>query len=304
MDDSEAGRQDFVLSADNLGRFEGSLTGVNGGGLQFWYPISVLPSDNTRLEAEYHALPAGDAFEPDCELVILRPAGVMYSLLGIAFDTGKVVIVPNEIAGKPEDEIKLLHNNGEVDRWARDHGVDALARFTTNEFEMVGFDTPMNPLYLREGWQSLTPDRVKRAQLSGKLLDSGGVRDKSVAFFDNSGFAVAFRTRNNRLGAWRVAGKVGDPANPSGVKIRYKLVPNWDRIKIGESGEIFINKKPASMAELAAECQRLKQIGGGARIYYGDFTTHGITAAQHEALWILTAANIPLKAVLKESELD
>ena len=41
---------------------------------------------------------------------------------------------------------------------------------------------------------------------------------------DNILYAIEFRTADNRLGAWRVAGTEGDPANPSGVKIGYKLL--------------------------------------------------------------------------------
>jgi len=211
------------LNADDSGRFEGSLLG-NSQGLKWWYPVSVLPADCARLQTEYSALPGGDTFEPDGELAVLRPDDVDWSLFGIDFDNGKMMRVPKEIAGKPEDDIKSLHNKEGLNRWARENGVDALARFTTNEFEFAFFDMPTHLLYLTDGWQSLKPDRIKRALVSGKLPGSGRFGDKLTNYFDNSGVAVAFRTRENRLGAWRMAGKVGDPLNPRGVKVRYKLV--------------------------------------------------------------------------------
>ena len=102
--------------------------------------------------------------------------------------------------------------------------MDAFARFTTNELEFTFFDLPTHLLYLTEGWQRLTPDRIKRAFVSGKLQGSGRLGDKPTNYFDNGGVAVAFRTHENRLGAWRVGGKLGDPLNPRGVKVRYKLV--------------------------------------------------------------------------------
>ena len=221
MDDPEIGRQNVVLKADDAGLFEGSLHGPDK---PWWYPIAVLPADSARLEAEYRALPAGDAFEPDCELAVLRPADVAWCLLGIDFDTGKTITVPNDIAGKPEDDIESLRSQEVLKRWALEHHVDAFARFTTNELGFTFFDTPTHLLYLTKGWQRLKPDRIKRAFVSGKLPGSGRLGDKLTNYFDNGGVAVAFRTHENRLGAWRIGGKLGDPLNPRGVKIRYKLV--------------------------------------------------------------------------------
>jgi hypothetical protein len=186
----------------------------------------VFPTDIPQLEADYRALPAGNAFEPESELAIPRPESVKWALWGIDFDAGRITTVPEEIAGKPEDDLKSLGKNEALDRWALEHGVDALARCSKNECEIVGFAMPMPPLYLATGWQSLQPDRIKRALVSGKLKDAGGIRDKWTEYFDQGGFAHAFRTRDHRLGAWRVAGKTGDAASPRGVKIRYKLVQN------------------------------------------------------------------------------
>src|SRR5690349_5673244 len=59
-------------------------------------------------------------------------------------------------------------------------------------------------------------------------------------------------------------------------------VSEWDKVKITSSGEIFVNKKQISLKEFAAECQRLKQVGGGAIIYTGE-GEHIIKPAQLDA---------------------
>src|SRR5512137_2671784 len=60
-------------------------------------------------------------------------------------------------------------------------------------------------------------------------------------------------------------------------------VSEWDNIEITDSGEIFVNKKPVSSADFATECQRLKQVGGGAVIYTGE-GDHVIKPAQLDAV--------------------
>jgi hypothetical protein len=80
-------------------------------------------------------------------------------------------------------------------------------------------------------------------------------------------------------------------------------VTEWDKVKISDSGDIFVNKKQMSLADFSAECQRLKQAGGAALIYTGD-TPHVLSLAQTEAVQKLTDAGVPMKLALTESELD
>jgi hypothetical protein len=80
-------------------------------------------------------------------------------------------------------------------------------------------------------------------------------------------------------------------------------ISEWDKVKISDSGDIFVNKKQMSLAEFSAECQRLKQAGGAALIYTGDMP-HLLSPAQTEAIQKLTVAGVPMKIALKESELD
>lgn len=222
MEDPQIGRQDVVLTADDSGRFEGSLHGEQG--LKWWYPISVLPADSARLEAEYRALAAGDRFDPDRDLDVRRPEGVAWSLFGIDFETAKSVPVPTELAGKLEDDIESLRGRDDLARWAREHGVDAFARITTNAFQFTFFDMQTHLLYLADGWANLKPDRINRALVSGKLPGSGRIGDSLTNVFDNTFSAVAFRTRANHIGAWRLGGKLGDPGNPDGFRLRYRLI--------------------------------------------------------------------------------
>ena len=77
----------------------------------------------------------------------------------------------------------------------------------------------------------------------------------------------------------------------------------WDKVMISDSGEIFVNKKQVSLTEFAAECQRLKQVGGGAVVYTGE-GSHIPTPAQFEAVRKLTASGVPTKTALKRSEVD
>jgi hypothetical protein len=80
-------------------------------------------------------------------------------------------------------------------------------------------------------------------------------------------------------------------------------VSEWDKVKIRDSGDIFVNKKQMSLADFSAECQRLKQAGGAALIYTGDMP-HVLSLAQTEAVQKLIDAGVPMKMALTESELD
>jgi len=82
-------------------------------------------------------------------------------------------------------------------------------------------------------------------------------------------------------------------------------VSEWDKVRISDSGEIFVNQKEVSLSEFAAECQRLKQVGGGAVIYTGDGSRAlSPSPAQFEAIHKLLDARVPIKTALKASELD
>jgi hypothetical protein len=80
-------------------------------------------------------------------------------------------------------------------------------------------------------------------------------------------------------------------------------VSEWDKVKISDSGDIFVNKKQMSLADFSAECQRLKQVGGAVLIYTGD-SPHVLSPVQTEVVQKLAVAGVPMKMALKESELD
>jgi hypothetical protein len=80
-------------------------------------------------------------------------------------------------------------------------------------------------------------------------------------------------------------------------------IAGWDKIKISESGEIFVNQKQIGSAEFAAECQRIKQTSRGVIIYTGE-GEHVIKPAQLDAVHQLIGAGVPMKAALRESEID
>jgi hypothetical protein len=80
-------------------------------------------------------------------------------------------------------------------------------------------------------------------------------------------------------------------------------VLEWDKVMISDSGEIFVNKKQVSLTEFATECQRLKQVGGGAVVYTGE-GSHIPSPAQFEAVQKLVASGVPMKAALKKTEVD
>ena len=80
-------------------------------------------------------------------------------------------------------------------------------------------------------------------------------------------------------------------------------VSEWDKVKVSNSGEIFVNKKRMTVAEFATECQRLKQAGGAAVVYTGD-GEHVLSPAQTEAVHKLVDAGVPMKLAMKESDLD
>ena len=80
-------------------------------------------------------------------------------------------------------------------------------------------------------------------------------------------------------------------------------VSEWDKVKITDSGAIFVNQKPVSLAEFAAECQRLKQVGGGAVVYTGD-GSHIPSPAQLKVVRNITDSGVPTKAALRASEVN
>jgi hypothetical protein len=80
-------------------------------------------------------------------------------------------------------------------------------------------------------------------------------------------------------------------------------ISEWDKIKISDSGEIFVNKKQVSLTEFATECQRLKLAGGAALIYI-DSPNRPLNPSQTEAFHKLADAGVPMKVAQKESDLD
>ena len=78
---------------------------------------------------------------------------------------------------------------------------------------------------------------------------------------------------------------------------------DWDKIKISDSGEIFVNKKQMSMADFSAECQRLKQAGGGAVIFF-DTQHSELSRAAVEGQQKLIDAGVTMKIAQKESDLE
>jgi RNA polymerase sigma factor (sigma-70 family) len=80
-------------------------------------------------------------------------------------------------------------------------------------------------------------------------------------------------------------------------------VSEWDKIKISDSGEIFVNKKQVSLTEFAAECQRLKQAGAAAVLFI-DAPNRPLNPAQTEAFQKLANAGVGMKLVQKESGLE
>jgi RNA polymerase sigma factor (sigma-70 family) len=83
-----------------------------------------------------------------------------------------------------------------------------------------------------------------------------------------------------------------------------QVVSEWARVKINDSGEIFVNKKLVTLAEFATECERLKQVGGAAKIYVDVPNGRAPNPAQTNALGKLVDAGVPMKAEPKESDLE
>jgi biopolymer transport protein ExbD len=87
------------------------------------------------------------------------------------------------------------------------------------------------------------------------------------------------------------------------VVSKQTTVSEWDKVKIDNSGEIFVNKKQVTLTEFTTECQRLKNVGGAAVLYI-DSQNRPLNPAQTEAFHKLVDAGVPMKAVQKEGELD
>ena len=79
--------------------------------------------------------------------------------------------------------------------------------------------------------------------------------------------------------------------------------PGWDKVKINDAGEIFVNKKLMSLADFSAECQRLKQAGSGAVIFF-DTQYSELGRAAEEAQQKMLDAGFTMKIVQKESDLE
>ena len=103
-----------------------------------------------------------------------------------------------------------------------------------------------------------------------------------------------------------VAGCKREPQAPQsllGVGKDAPAVTEWDKVKLGVSGEIFLNKKPISLAELVTECERLKKAGGGI-VLYVDTPNHVANPAQVEAMQKIVDAGVAMKVALEERDLN
>ena len=80
-------------------------------------------------------------------------------------------------------------------------------------------------------------------------------------------------------------------------------VSEWSKVKIGSSGDIYVNKKQMSLVEFSAECARLKAVGG-AIVLFVDTPNHVASPAQAEVMHQIVEAGVAMKAALKESDLE
>jgi biopolymer transport protein ExbD len=80
-------------------------------------------------------------------------------------------------------------------------------------------------------------------------------------------------------------------------------VSEWAKVKVGATGDVFVNKKKFTMDEFSAECARLKKVGG-AIVLFVDSSNHTLNPSQTEVMRKVVNAGIPMKAAQSEAELD
>jgi len=105
---------------------------------------------------------------------------------------------------------------------------------------------------------------------------------------------------NGSSGVWPGTG-VGTAASVSKwdkwAKVNKLKVSEWATVKVGISGDVVCNKKQMSLAEFAAECERLKKVGGGVLIFVDTAGHSTTTKAQAEAVQKIVTAGVPMYPV-------
>lgn len=77
----------------------------------------------------------------------------------------------------------------------------------------------------------------------------------------------------------------------------------WAKVKIDAVGAVFVNKKRTTADEFRTECVRLKK-AGGAVVLFLDGAHQVASSAQADKIRLIVEAGVPMKMVLKESELE
>ncbi len=70
-------------------------------------------------------------------------------------------------------------------------------------------------------------------------------------------------------------------------------VSEWAKVKVGVSADVTFNGKQISHAEFAAECERLKKVGGGILIFIDTAGHSEMTKAQADVVHKI-AAGVPM----------
>jgi biopolymer transport protein ExbD len=80
-------------------------------------------------------------------------------------------------------------------------------------------------------------------------------------------------------------------------------VSEWAKVKIDATGAVFVNKKQMTADEFRTECARFKKVSA-AVVLFVDATNHVVNSAQAGMIRQIVDAGVPMKAALKESELE
>ena len=220
-------------SQDGIGHFTAFMTRSNTMGVYRLEDVDMSKSTSLGVRIRYKlvpeaAKPAPLVFGPAIERVIAMPDADDQGMVFFDLETGKSFKPPFPLKFYPKTGPAFVELTPELVQWIKARDVDLLCHLVEKNWDIMTLGMQENYAGELNEWETLSPKKVVRiiAEMDAELP----VRDEdpSSSFGhssqDDIGYFIAFMTRSNTMGVYRLEDVDMSKSTSLGVRIRYKLV--------------------------------------------------------------------------------